>query len=600
VTLTLLLANAGAADGFMAYSCENVRSPVMGYDLTPQAGCWMRPSSHRSLEPKDGRILWMRDKAQFPVVHCKMTETVMQANCGSGGGIGPWKMIEIEKLIPISPRDCLNISESGKVTLFGHAMTLTANGTGMKTLEERVNCDARGQSSTRRSSEGPGRPHIQLTVRRIAVWRRVAVKNVVRKIIVRRVHDILPNYIAGGMDATEGTYVWDHIKRGCPEEEWEELYKGKLGVLRDEVITLDQLAGQRAWLKLGKVVTICGRKMRSTHLRHVYVRWTRPQRTQNVTKKHPTPPEEKELGGLRLEWSYQRGRSSYAIRRELREAVTKGCWMQGTLMELRQSQAAGTGGSRSLAAHFGVGHIAVRSGGVVYVARCGMVVVELRNHTVCTQEIPVIHRGEEVYVDPLSLVIRRSATPVKCRKRAPPRWKIGKEWFCGYPEIRPCNGPGPLPEHHRTNVQERNTSADPDSEEDVGVDQQRGGGHDKPVHEVLEELSADISRRWLGGYEGLETLPGIVGTAILVVSAAEMMLGTAVRISVLYAWKGPGPWMAAALWSTAFQVVIMPGRWALEWGRDQGEVIAQAMEANVGGANLPIDGGGTGSINSRN
>ncbi len=60
---------------------------------------------HRGLEPKEGRILWMRDKAQFPVVHCKMTETVMQANCDSGGGIGPWKMIEIEKLILISPRD---------------------------------------------------------------------------------------------------------------------------------------------------------------------------------------------------------------------------------------------------------------------------------------------------------------------------------------------------------------------------------------------------------------------------------------------------------------------------------------------------------------
>ncbi len=163
--------------------------------------------------------------------------------------------------------------------------------------------------------------------------------------------------------------------------------------------------------------------MRSTHLRHVYVRWSRPQRAREVITKHPTPPEEKELGSLRLEWSYQRGRSSYMIRRELREAVTEGCWIQGTLMELRQSQAAGTGGSRSVAAHFGVGHLAVRSGGVVYVARCGMVVVELRNHTVCTQEIPVVHRGEEMYVDPLSLVIRRSATPVKCRRGTPPGGK---------------------------------------------------------------------------------------------------------------------------------------------------------------------------------
>ena len=94
--------------------------------------------------------------------------------------------------------------------------------------------------------------------------------------------------------------------------------------------------------------------------------------------------------------------------------------------------------------------------------------------------------------------------------------------------------------------------------------QQRENEHNKPAHEVLEELATDISRRWLGGCVGLETLPGIVGTVMLGISAAEMMLSTAVRMSVLYAWKGPGPWMAAAIWGTAFQVVIMPGRWALE------------------------------------
>ena len=111
----------------------------------------------------------------------------------------------------------------------------------------------------------------------------------------------------------------------------------------------------------------------------------------------------------------------------------------------------------------------------------------------------------------------------------------------------------------------------------------------------------DISERWLGGYEGLEVVPGIIGTAMLGVSAVEMMLSTVVRISALYAWKGPGPWMAAALWSTAFQVVIMPYRWALEWGQNQGEAIAQAMEDKVGGANLPLDGGGTSTTdNERN
>ncbi len=82
--------------------------------------------------------------------------------------------------------------------------------------------------------------------------------------------------------------------------------------------------------------------------------------------------------------------------------------------------------------------------------------------------------------------------------------------------------------------------------------QPKGEGRQNFSCITLERLSMDVSKRWLGGYEGLEVVPGVIGTAMLGVSAAEMMLSTVMRMSVLYAWKGPGPWMAAALWSTAF------------------------------------------------
>jgi hypothetical protein len=52
--------------------------------------------------------------------------------------------------------------------------------------------------------------------------------------------------------------------------------------------------------------------------------------------------------------------------------------MKGILMELRQSQAAGREGPGGMARLFGVGHLVLRSGGVVYAARCRMVVVEQR------------------------------------------------------------------------------------------------------------------------------------------------------------------------------------------------------------------------------
>jgi hypothetical protein len=128
---------------------------------------------------------------------------------------------------------------------------------------------------------------------------------------------------------------------------------------------------------MGRVVqvTICGKRMRSTHLPHVYVEWDGHQRAPGTTKKYTAPPKERELESMRLEWGYQRGRDSYMLRRKIQDAVTEGCWMQGMLMELRQSQAAGMEKPRGVASHFGVGHLVVRSGGVVYVARCGMVVV---------------------------------------------------------------------------------------------------------------------------------------------------------------------------------------------------------------------------------
>jgi hypothetical protein len=226
-----------------------------------------------------------------------------------------------------------------------------------------------------------------------------------------------------------------------------------------------------------------------------------------------------------------------------------------------------------------------------------MVVVELRNHTTCTQEIPVTYRGKEMYVDPFSLVIQHSATPVKCRKKTPARWKIGKEWICGYPEIWSSNGPGPLPGHRPREDLKVTGTVDPDLE--GGTDEVRPGADEgrKATQKTLDALATDISNHWIEGYGSLGSVPAVVGAAVMGVSIMEMVTSTIVRTMVLYAQKGPGLWMMAAFWGTAFQIAIMPTRWALEWGEAQGKAVSQTIEARVGGANLPVDGGGTASTN---
>jgi hypothetical protein len=230
----------------------------------------------------------------------------------------------MEKLVPISPRGCMEISESRRATLFDHVMALAENGTAMETSEERVNCDLKGRGPNGRSPGVPGKAYVRLTVRKIVVWERAVTESITKKTIVKGSNDAVPNYVAGGMDATEGTYVWNYTMRNCPEEELEELYKGKLGVLDDGVVMLDKTStGQKAWLRLEKGVTICGRRMRQTHLPHVYVEWSRHKQVQDVTKRYTAPLEERELESMRLEWSYLTGRDDYM----------PGCYDKGMLDE---------------------------------------------------------------------------------------------------------------------------------------------------------------------------------------------------------------------------------------------------------------------------
>ncbi len=341
VTLTLLLASAGPTNGFLAYSCGNLRNAVAGYALAPREGCWMKPPTYVAPEPRDGRIVWMRDGVRFPVIHCRMTETIMQADCDSGGKVKPWRVVTLEKLVPIGPRDCMEVSTSRKMTLFNRTIALADDGTAMDTLEERVNCGLKGHCPDGGGPGATGKAYTRLTVRRIMVWEREATESLIKKAISRGVNDVLPNYIAGGMDATEGAYVWNYTVRNCPEEELEELYSGKLGILDGKVVMLSRASGgQRAWLRLERGVTICGRRMRQTHLPYMYVEWANSGKVTELIKQYKAPMEERELESMRLEWRYLRGRDDYKLRRDIQDAKTTRCWMKGTLMELREMQAA--------------------------------------------------------------------------------------------------------------------------------------------------------------------------------------------------------------------------------------------------------------------
>ncbi len=69
---------------------------------------------------------------------------------------------------------------------------------------------------------------------------------------------------------------------------------------------------------------------------------------------------------------------------------------------------------------FGRGHQVTHNGATVYMTRCQMAEVLPRTHTNCTNKIPAILNGTNVFVDLISFVMIVATAPVRCNNIAPP------------------------------------------------------------------------------------------------------------------------------------------------------------------------------------
>jgi hypothetical protein len=121
------------------------------------------------------------------------------------------------------------------------------------------------------------------------------------------------------------------------------------------------------------------------------------------------------------------------------------------------------------------------------------------------------------------------------------------------------------------------TGSDP--EEEANEAQPESDDEGKLPQETLDALVRGIRDRWMEGYGNLGSATAVVGAAMMGASAMEMVASTITRMAVLYAQKGPGIWMMAALWGT------------------QGKAVSRRILVRVGGANLPADGGRATTLN---
>jgi hypothetical protein len=418
------------------------------------------------------------------------------------------------------------------------------------------------------------------------------------------------------MDSAEGTYVWSHSEESCPDT-IVKLYSGPIKVLTNTSATFNgglaivegRDKNQVAGLELTETFLLCGRAAQKTHIRNIVVFFHPMSQIQVASGKFDAATTEASITRLESELSFLQVKATMTLQERIRQVKGDICENRRQIAQLRLESIAGAENPYSLIQIFGRGHQVTRNGATVYVTRCQPVEVTPRMHANCTSEIPVTVNNTNLFVDPISFVIKAAASPVRCNDIAPPRWKLGGKWYCAFPQIRDCGEPGQIP---MTPLKTQDVQVlgmglgksiySPEQIDEFIRFQESQGTRRAFLAESAERAyNSRFGGEWGSGLTDLATdhLVDVVGfhlvplyrllgptamIAILIlflVGIVRMMLDIVVRAIAIARVRGCGLWLLGALWGTLFQVAVSPVRWAAGVGHDAGQRVRYQMDAEV-------------------
>jgi hypothetical protein len=386
------------------------------------------------------------------VTRCTATQTIKSVYCGFQSRSGPERYAKFPDPIVIEPADCRMAAKTGRFKLNGKDYPFEMN------VRRAIIVDLVG------GLDNDGNCEVGLyEVNGVPLRNQMA--TAMNEIYVRqewvRANDLtgtikLSEYLMGTttdrtlVDSGEGTYVWDHSQDACPDT-LVSLYRGRIKVLTNSTASFTDgtaiVAGrdknQVAGLELKETMILCGRAAQTTHIKSIAVFFHPMEQIEVASGKSNMVTTEAEFTRLESELSFLQVRSTMTLQEIIRQVKAEICQDRKQIAHTRLESIVGAENPYSLMQVFRRGHQVTRNGATVYVTRCQAAEVLARTHTNCTNEIPAILNGTNVFVDPISFVIKAAAAPVRCNDDAPPRWRLNGRWYCAFPEIALSRGRSP-------------------------------------------------------------------------------------------------------------------------------------------------------------
>ena len=260
-------------------------------------------------------------------------------------------------------------------------------------------------------------------------------------------------------DEFVGTLVWTAERPAC-EETISQIYIGNTTLhrkkdaekLRESILMVDSDAHVGAFI-VRERTEICQASCYSTQLEGIVVCLLREGESPLVvTEFRPFVAQETVSIGSQL--SYLHVTTNMRMERKFASVLEQLCVLDKKILDARLQMIAGSNNPYALRDIFGVGVEVIRSGAVAYINKCAPVQVVLTEYTRnCTIEVPVVRakttkkrrdkrkadnsgeikeeeQPEILFMDPISLILRKFPTEQQCSSINPIRWKLQGQWMC--------------------------------------------------------------------------------------------------------------------------------------------------------------------------
>jgi len=433
----------------VAYDCSGPPDFLTAIDLINTAECPTTQTEYKAPEDMNVMILQAADSYELTVSHCKVTVSTQIFHCGYDSLVyGPaWhRWMETAE---ITPADCRDSFTRESLTVAGITIPVKLNRIQSKVMA--VN----GKIGTDGSCEGES-----FTFKGIRYEKTVRQDNY-QILIEERTIRVMTSapYLTTpegtrfavkdsvGIDAIEGTYIWDPNKSSC-EDRLQKVYMGPATLTRprssdkspDILIVKNTQEDRYAGFYSTGVLSICGVSVKRTQSEGLFF-------IENINLKDPprignsNPPESSHIGDMISAIGYASLKEKLTLDSAVVAIKNEFCKVYTDLL-VNRIHMLKYHPSGSLLTDYGYNHSHVMiSGNVAYVSSCERKQALMRPINKCTQEIPVYVDGHEYYADAFTRVLQMNGTETVCSTVAPIRWKIGSHWWCSIPNITGCSLP---------------------------------------------------------------------------------------------------------------------------------------------------------------